>query len=196
MAHETAEAAPTTGRDLTITPYGGAPSAHRAHAVHPITAVQSEWSLWSRDVEDHVVPTCADLGIGFVPYSPLGRGFLTGTLTKDQVAGDLRGGTERMGEAWETNQKIVDIIAEVALRHDATNAQVALAWLLHRAAQLGVASVPIPGSRKPERSLENLGALDLRLGTEDMGSLNSIRTLVAGTRNIVDNPQWISSGRE
>lgn len=73
------------------------------------------------------MPTCADLGIGFVPYSPLGRGFLTGTLTKDQVAGDLRGVTERRGEAWETNQKTVGIIAEVALCHDATNAQVALA---------------------------------------------------------------------
>jgi aryl-alcohol dehydrogenase-like predicted oxidoreductase len=168
----------------------------RAHAVHPITAVQSEWSLWSRDVEDHVVPTCAELGIGFVPYSPLGRGFLTGTLTKEQVAGDFRGGTARMGEAWETNQKIIDIIAEVALRHDATNAQIALAWLLHRATQLGVTAVPIPGSRKPERSLENLGALELSLDAEDMGSLDAIRTLVEGGRNIVDNPQWISSGRE
>jgi aryl-alcohol dehydrogenase-like predicted oxidoreductase len=84
----------------------------------------------------------------------------------------------------------------VALRHDATNAQVALAWLLHRATQLGVTAVPIPGSRKPERSLENLGALDLTLDAEDMGSLDAIRTLVEGTRNIVDNPQWISSGRE
>lgn len=84
----------------------------------------------------------------------------------------------------------------MAMAELVTADKVALAWLLHRAAQLGVASVPIPGSRKPERSLENLGALDLRLGTEDMGSLNSIRTLVAGTRNIVDNPQWISSGRE
>ena len=101
-----------------------------------------------------------------------------------------------MGEAWETNQTIVDIVAEVALRHDATNAQIALAWLLHRAAQFGVAAVTIPGSRKPERSVENLGALDLRLGTEDMGSLDAIRILVEGTRNIVDNPQWISSGRE
>lgn len=134
--------------------------------------------------------------MGFVPYSPLVRGFLTGTLTKDQVAGDFRGGTERMGEAWETSQKIVDIIAEFALRHDATDAQIALAWLLHRAAQLGVAAVTIPGSRKPERSIENLGALDLSLDAEDMGSLDAIRILVEGTRNIVDNPQWISSGRE
>jgi aryl-alcohol dehydrogenase-like predicted oxidoreductase len=168
----------------------------RAHAIHPITAVQSEWSLWSRDVEDHVVPACAELGIGFVPYSPLGRGFLTGTLTKDQVAGDVRGGTQRMGDSWDANQQIVSIIAEVADRHAATNAQVALAWLLHRATEMGVRAVPIPGSRKPERSVENLGALDVQLDAEDMRRLDEIRGLVEGGRNIVDNPKWISSGRE
>ena len=85
-------------------------SPRRAQAIHPITAVQSEWSLWSRDVEDHVVPACAELEFGFVPYSPLGRGFLTGTLTKDQVAGDVRGGTARTGEAWDANQRIVSIV--------------------------------------------------------------------------------------
>ena len=160
----------------------------RAHSVHPISALQSEWSLWSRDVEDHVVPACAELGVGFVPYSPLGRGFLTGTLTKEQVADDFRGGTSRMGEAWDANQKVIQIVAEVARRHDATNAQVALSWLLHRGAQMGVSAVPIPGSRKPERSRENLGALDLTLDAEDMGKLDTIRSLVEGTRNIVDNP--------
>lgn len=168
----------------------------RAHAVHPITAVQSEWSLWSRDVEERVVPACADLGIGFVPYSPLGRGFLTGTLTKETVAKDFRSGTPRMGAAWEANQSVLPIVAEVARRHDATNAQVALAWLLRRAAQLGVTAVPIPGSRKPERSRENLGALELRLDEADMSRLDAIRSLVEGGRNIVDNPTWISSGRE
>lgn len=168
----------------------------RAHAIHPITAVQSEWSLWSRDVEDRVVPACAELVVGFVPYSPLGRGFLTGTLTKDQVASDIRGGTARMGDAWDANQRIVSIVAEVADRHQASNAQVALGWLLHRAAEMGVSAIPIPGSRRPERSLENLGALDLSLDAEDMGSLDAIRILVEGTRNIVDNPQRISSGRE
>ena len=168
----------------------------RAHATHPIAALQSEWSLWSRDVEDHVVPACAELGVGFVPYSPLGRGFLTGTLTKEQVADDFRGGTTRMGEAFDANQKVIDIVAEVARRHQATNAQVALAWLLHRAGQMGVSAVPIPGSRKPERALENLGAVELALDADDMSKLDSIRTLVEGTRNIVDNPTWISSGRE
>ena len=168
----------------------------RAHAVHPIAALQSEWSLWSRDVENHVVPACAELGVGFVPYSPLGRGFLTGTLTKEQVEGDFRGGTARMGESFDANQKIVDVVTEVARRHDATNAQVALTWLLHRGTQMGVTAVPIPGSRKPERALENLGALNLTLDADDMAQLDSICTLVEGTRNIVDNPTWISSGRE
>ncbi|GAA1856530.1 aldo/keto reductase [Brevibacterium marinum] len=168
----------------------------RAHSTHPIAALQSEWNLWSRDVEDYVVPACAELGVGFVPSSPLGRGFLTGALTKEQVAGDFRGGTTRMGEAFDANQKVVDIVAEVAHHHGATNAQVALAWLLHRAAQMGVSTVPIPGSRKPERALENLGAVGLRLDAADMRELDSIRSLVEGTRNIVDNPTWISSGRE
>lgn len=168
----------------------------RAHSVHPIAAVQSEWSLWSRDVENHVAPICAELGVGFVPYSPLGRGFLTGTLSKDQVADDFRGTTSRMGEAWDANQQIIDIVAEVARRHEATNAQVALAWLFHRAAQLDVSTAPIPGSRKPERALENLGTVDLKFDADDMAKLDSIRTLAEGGRNIVDSPTWISSGRE
>ena len=136
----------------------------------------------------------SDQKVGIIKATELND--LTGTLTKEQVAGDFRGGTSRMGEAWDANQKIVEIVAEVARRHDATNAQVALAWLLHRAAQMGVSAVPIPGSRKPERALENLGALDLSLDGEDMSRLDWIRSLVEGTRNIVDNPTWISSGRE
>lgn len=106
----------------------------RAHATAPITAVQSEWSLWSRDVEVRVVPTCAELGIGFVPYSPLRRGFLTDTLTPEQVQSDFRGRTDRMGSEWEANQKAISIISTVAEQVSATNAQVALAWLLHKSA--------------------------------------------------------------
>ena len=136
----------------------------------------------------------SDQKVGIIKATELND--LTGTLTKEQVAGDFRGGTSRMGEAWDANQKIVEIVAEVAERHDATNAQVALAWLLHRAAHMEVSAVPIPGSRKPERALENLGALDLSLDGEDMSRLDWIRSLVEGTRNIVDNPTWISSGRE
>lgn len=136
----------------------------------------------------------SDQKVGIIKATELND--LTGTLTKEQVAGDFRGGTSRMCEAWDANQKIVEIVAEVARRHDATNAQVALAWLLHRAAQMGVSAVPIPGSRKPERALENLGAVDLRLDADDMTQLDSIRSLVEGSRNIVNNPTWISSGRE
>lgn len=102
----------------------------RAHATAAITAVQSEWSLWSRDVEDHVVPACAELGIGFVPYSPLGRGFLTGTLTPAQIATDLRGRTERMGAGWDANQQALAIVTRVAAEIGATNAQISLTWLL------------------------------------------------------------------
>ena len=136
----------------------------------------------------------SDQKVGIIKATELND--LTGTLTKEQVADDFRGSTSRMGEAWDANQKIVEIVAEVARRHDATNAQVALAWLLHRAAQMGVSAVPIPGSRKPERALENLGAVDLRLDADDMTQLDSIRSLVEGSRNIVNNPTWISSGRE
>ncbi|NHN54727.1 aldo/keto reductase [Calidifontibacter sp. DB0510] len=168
----------------------------RAHAVHPITAVQSEWSLWSRDVERYVVPACAELGVGFVPYSPLGRGFLTGTLTQEQVAGDFRGGTSRMGEGWDANQQALAVVAEVARAVGATNAQVALAWLLHQGTALGASTVPIPGSRTAERMIENLGAVGIRLDDEQMARLDTVAGLVQGDRNIVDNPAWISSGRE
>lgn len=168
----------------------------RAHSVHPITAVQSEWSLWSRDVEAHVVPACAELGVGFVPYSPLGRGFLTGTLTREQVAGDFRGSTARMGDGWDANQAALQIISTIGERYGATNAQVALAWLLHRGRELDVATVPIPGSRKPERNAENLGALSLRFDDADMAELNTIAEQVAGGRNVAADPAFISSGRE
>ncbi|WP_436326911.1 aldo/keto reductase [Brevibacterium sp. FAM 27836] len=101
-----------------------------------------------------------------MPYSPLGHGFLTGTLSREQVAGDLCGCTSRMGDSWDANQKLLTLVAEVARRHDATNARVAPAWILQCAAQLGVSAVPIPDSRKSERNLENLGALDLSLDDE------------------------------
>ncbi|OYO07513.1 aldo/keto reductase [Enemella evansiae] len=167
-----------------------------AHATHPIAAVQSEWSVWSRDVEARVLPTCAELGIGFVPYSPLGRGFLTGTLTRDDVAGDFRGQTERMGEGWDDNQRALAIVTEVAEQVDATNAQVVLAWLLAKGDQFGVATVPIPGSRRPERMIENLGCVDVRLSAEQLDRLDQIAGAVRGDRNITGDPRWISSGRE
>lgn len=168
----------------------------RAHATASIAAVQSEWSLWSRDVERHVVPTCAELGIGFVPYSPLGRGFLTGTLTPEQIAADFRGRTERMGAGWEANQQALATLATVASQAGATNAQIALAWLLHKAGQLGVSCVPIPGSRTPSRMIENLHAATIDLTADQMDQLDEIASHVHGDRNISDNPRWVSSGRE
>lgn len=167
-----------------------------AQATHPITAVQSEWSVWSRDVEKNVVPACAELGIGFVPYSPLGRGFLTGTLTREMVAGDFRGGTERMGDGWDVNQKALAVVTDVAQQVGATNSQVVLAWLLAKGRDMGVSVVPIPGSRRVDRMIENLGCVDVELGAEQMRALDGIAATVAGNRNIVDNPSWISSGRE
>lgn len=168
----------------------------RAHAVHPITAVQSEWSVWSRDVEANVVPACAELGVGFVPYSPLGRGFLTGTLTRETVENDFRGTTPRMGAGWDANQQALAVVTEVAEQVGATNSQVVLAWLLAKGRQFGVATVPIPGSRRAERMIENLGCVDVTLDDAQMARLDGIVDLVEGTRNIVENPAWISSGRE
>ncbi|MGC4936032.1 aldo/keto reductase [Gordonia sp. DT30] len=167
-----------------------------AHAVHPIAAVQSEWSLWSRDVEKNVVPTCAELGIGFVPYSPLGRGFLTGTLTRKQVAADIRGNTTRIGDNWDANQRALQVITEVATRREATNAQVALAWLYASGRRIGLPVVPIPGTRSTTRLLENLAAADLALDDADLTQLDKVVDAVTGSRNIVADPAWISSGRE
>ncbi|EGD54120.1 aldo/keto reductase [Gordonia neofelifaecis] len=173
-----------------------APELRAAVAVHPIAAVQSEWSLWSRDVEAHVVPACAELGVGFVPYSPLGRGFLTGTLTREQVASDVRGGTARMGDNWDANQRALDVVSSVADRLGATNAQVALAWLFAAGGRAGVATVPIPGTRSVTRLAENAASVDLVLDTDAVTALDSVAGLVSGTRNIVSDPAWISSGRE
>ena len=173
-----------------------APELRRAHAVHPIAAVQSEWSLWSRDVERNVVPACAELGVGFVPYSPLGRGFLTGTLTRDQISSDFRGMTPRMGESWDANQQALAVVTEVADSLGATNAQVALAWLLAKGRQFGLPVVPIPGSRRAERMRENLGALKLQLDEAAMTRLDGVASLVEGSRNVVPDPRWISEGRE
>lgn len=168
----------------------------RAHATHPITAVQSEWSLWSRDVERNVVPACAELGVGFVPYSPLGRGFLTGTLTREQVAGDFRGQTDRMGEGWDDNEKALAALADVAEGTGASHAQVALAWLRAKGAQYGLSVVPIPGSRNPSRMIENFGCVDIALTGPQISVLDGIAAAVRGGRNIVPNPDWISEGRE
>ncbi|OIH93842.1 aldo/keto reductase, partial [Curtobacterium sp. MCBA15_001] len=135
-----------------------APSTiRRAHAVHPVTAVQSEYSLWTRDPESEVLPTCAELGIGFVPFSPLGKGFLTGTITPGASfgEGEIRGKVPRFqAENLAANQALVDAVRALAESRGATPGQVALAWLL--AQQPFIA--PIPGTRRTERIDENTGA--------------------------------------
>lgn len=169
-----------------------------AQAVHPIAAVQSEWSLWSRDVERFVVPAAAELGVGFVPYSPLGRGFLTGTLTPESVAGSMREGQQRFtDEAFAANQQVVQIVRGVADEQEATPAQVALAWLLAQGERFGLGVAPIPGTRSADRVRENAAATELTLTPEQQGRLDGAAELVVGDRNIAQgDPEWVSSGRE
>ncbi len=166
----------------------------RACAVHPIAAIQSEWSIWSRDVEAKVVPAAAELGVGFVPYSPLGRGFLTGTVSS-VAEGDARQNFPRFDDKnLAANQPVAQVVADVATAIGATPAQVALAWLLARGRQLGLPVVPIPGTRRTERVDENLGALTVALDDAQMATLDAALESVVGDRSA--DPAWVSSGRE
>lgn len=143
----------------------------RAHAVTPVTALQSEYSLWCRDVEAEVLPTLAELGIGFVPYSPLGRGFLTGAVAPGSVPeGDFRANLPRfVGEAAEANFRLVAALQELAAMRGCTPAQLALAWVLHRGANF----VPIPGTRRIERLEENLAAGAIALTPEELAAIEA-----------------------
>ena len=169
-----------------------------AMAVHPIAVAQSEWSIWSRDVERQVVPTAAELGVGFVPYSPLGRGFLTGTIRSAadlSSPSDFRRTMPRFADgALEANLAVVDAVGSVAQEQHATPAQVALAWLRHRAEALGVAAVPIPGTRRAARVEENLGSLSVTLTPAQLTALDAAGAAVAGNRT--DDLTWVSAGRE
>jgi len=158
-----------------------AATIRRAHATHPISAVQSEYSLWSRDVEREVLPAVRELGIGFVPYSPLGRGFLTGTVDANALtANDFRRTLPRFaGENVERNAALVETVRAIAAKHGATPAQVALAWVLSRGENL----VPIPGTTKAARVDENAGALTLVLDADDLRELEGLADRVAGDRN-------------
>ncbi|MCW2714898.1 MAG: Pyridoxine 4-dehydrogenase [Frankiales bacterium] len=145
----------------------------RAHAVHPVTALQTEYSLWSRDPEDELLGTVRELGIGFVPYSPLGRGFLTGQFqTPDDLPeGDFRRHNPRFqGENFTRNLQLVDRVKEMATGKGCTPAQLALAWLLHQ----GDDVVPIPGTKRRDRLQDNLGALDVSLSAEDLARLDEL----------------------
>lgn len=167
-----------------------------AHAVHPIAAVQSEWSIWSRDVEGQVVPRAAELGVGFVPYSPLGRGFLTGTVQAQSLSqDDFRHRVPRFSaDAIQANAAVVEAVQSVAVSTGATAAQVALAWLAAQGQRFGLPVVPIPGTRKPERIDENIGALSITLSEADCDVLDAAADLVVGERSA--DPNWVSKGRE
>ena len=151
----------------------GAATIRRAHAVFPVTALQSEYSLWTRDPEAEVLPTCAELGIGFVPFSPLGRGFFTGTVAADATfaPGEIRAGVPRFAaENLAANQALIDHVRALADAREATPAQVSLAWLLAQ----GRSIVPIPGTRRRERIDENAGATALALSADDLADLNAL----------------------
>jgi aryl-alcohol dehydrogenase-like predicted oxidoreductase len=156
----------------------------RAHAVHPITAVQSEYSLWTRDPETTVVDTLRELGVGLVPFSPLGRGFLTGTVDLNALGDkDFRGHNPRFaGEAGRANQAIADAVAEVAERHQVTSAQIALAWVLGQGERLGLPVVPIPGTKRVRWLEENAAAADVELTAEDLQTLDPLGDNVVGAR--------------
>jgi aryl-alcohol dehydrogenase-like predicted oxidoreductase len=143
----------------------------RAHAVQPVTAVQSEYSLWWRRPEEEVLPACEELGIGFVPYSPLGKGFLTGTInpaTSFDSSNDIRSTIPRFApEALRHNQAVVDLLGSIAQSKGATPGQIALAWLLARKPWI----VPIPGTRKLHRLEENIGAVDVELSADELAEI-------------------------
>ncbi|MGB8213788.1 MAG: aldo/keto reductase [Anaerolineales bacterium] len=161
----------------------GAQTIRRAHAVQPVTAVQSEYSLWWREVEAEVLPTCEELGIGFVPFSPLGRGYLTGKINEAMTfaSADIRSRLPRFTpEARKANQVVVDLLARMGEQKDATPAQIALAWLLAQKPWIA----PIPGSRKLERLEENIGALRVELKPTDLEEIDSAfaKIMVQGER--------------
>lgn len=172
-------------RQLGLSEVTGA-ELREAHAVHPIAALQSEWSLFSRDVELSAVPAAVELGVTLVPYSPLGRGFLTGAFAdaaKDLAADDFRKHQPRFtGENAKTNSALLEPVHKIAAAHGATAAQVALAWVHQRAQVHGLPVVPIPGTRKRSRLLENLGATRLTLSEQELEQLEPIAGQVAGDR--------------
>ncbi len=148
----------------------GVQTIRRAHAVQPVTALQSEYSLWWREPEAEILPTLGELGIGFVPFSPLGKGFLTGKIDETTTldSSDFRNSIPRFDpEARRENRAFVDLLTTVAERKDATPAQIALAWLLAQKPWI----VPIPGTTKPERLEENIAAADVDLTPDDLDEI-------------------------
>jgi len=159
----------------------GAETIRRAYAVHPIAALQSEWSLWTRDIEAEVRPTCRELGIGIVPFSPLGRGFLTGNVTSvDKLAADdMRRNLPRFeGENFDRNLAIVERLTTLAAARGVTAGQLALAWVQHQ----GDDVVPIPGTKRRKYLEENVAAAELALTAEELAAIAGTVDAVAGDR--------------
>ena len=161
----------------------GEHTIRRAHAVHPISALQSEYSLWERNLEPRIIPLLRELGIGLVPFAPLGRGFLTGAVNRaeEYPAGDYRRNDPRyQGENFDANVRAAAAVGEIAARKTATPAQIALAWLLHK----GLDVVPIPGTKRRRYLEENVGAVDVTLAAAEMSQLDAALApeKVAGAR--------------
>jgi aryl-alcohol dehydrogenase-like predicted oxidoreductase len=159
----------------------GAETIRRANQVHPISAVQSEYSVWERGIEESILPAMRELGIGLVPFSPLGRGYLTGAFQSSSVfgEGDFRRSLPRFDDAhMAANQKLVDTVKEVAERRGASPAQVALAWVLTVAPD----AVPIPGTKRRKYLDDNLGAVNVHLTAEDMAELDQLASMAVGER--------------
>jgi aryl-alcohol dehydrogenase-like predicted oxidoreductase len=156
----------------------------RAYAVHPITAVQSEYSLWARDPETAVLDALRELGVGLVPYSPLGRGFLTGTVDISTLdARDFRGHNPRFsGDAGLANQAIADAVREVAEARGLAPAQIALAWVQGQGERLGISLAPIPGTKRIKWLEQNVAALDIKLTAEELAILDPLGDQVVGAR--------------
>ena len=170
----------------------GEQTIRRAHAVHPIAALQSEYSLWERNLEEKIIPLIRELGIGLVPFSPLGRGFLAGDVKRaeEYPEGDFRRNDPRFqGENFDANMRAAGVVREVGKRHRATPAQIALAWLL----QKGDDVVPIPGTKKRERLEENADAASLELSANDMATLDEALApeRIAGPRYNERAMRWI-----
>ncbi|MEN3792203.1 aldo/keto reductase [Fulvimarina sp. MAC3] len=170
-----------------------AETLRQAHAVHPVTAVQTEYSLWSRGPETEILPTCRELGIGFVPYSPLGRGFLTGRFHDGHFEdGDVRASLPRFQEeAAQANRRIADLVAAMAARKGCTPAQLALGWLLAQGEDI----VPIPGTKQSKYLRDNVGATDVRLSESDLAEIEAglADRPVSGARYTAEGMKGVSA---
>jgi aryl-alcohol dehydrogenase-like predicted oxidoreductase len=170
----------------------GEQTIRRAHAVHPITALQSEYSLWERNLEPRIIPLLRELGIGLVPFSPLGRGFLAGSVKRaeEYPEGDFRRNDPRFqGENFDANMRAASIVRDIAAKHDATPATIALAWLLHKGDDI----VPIPGTKRRKYLEENAAAASIALSAEEIATLDdALRPeAIAGPRYSSANQRWI-----